>query len=646
MGTREHQTYEVQVYENGRWQVQARYPHEERVAAIADGKTIGGGVAVRVILEDYDPSSGRHRESLIYRNKIEPQRKPKARAKVGTSWADMAVSSDGRVGYSRDDMAEIFEDYVPREAKKAKVNTVMFMAIVLTILGIGVASGGAAAGLLALLIKGFGVALTAQAHLILLAGMFVIVFLMAVSTSLGYYRARFDLNPFGGEEPQRPKVKKSQISKQMEKAASDIDKVPPVAHTQVPAAEEPFSMYDGYEDESEGEESAPETPAVPQEEEPEFSEAAEEVKSFLILFLGTCLGALKGPGSDAANLNRFALNLFMTGAVLRLSEENALSDFETDQILVRLLEMMGAKTPQAERFALEYEKYLEDPRNATLFEESGKIASRQKSGDQTASLEIRETIETWVNWKRKEAEETNPNLLSIMFTDMVGSTDLATRHGDYAAQEVLKAHDLIVRSALVNFDGKEIKHLGDGIMASFKSHEDAIEAAIEIQKRVEGNNNADPEFPFHLRIGINAGEPIKKGNDLFGTSVQLAARLCSIPGSDCVYVSGAFKDLFGDKPVFTFLDQGALQLKGFEEPQFVYQVDWAAELLEYPEDETDETGEEGQSGEKDDGFTAEVAFPVAPQAPDMMVEAPQSQEPQSQAPVETAQAADEPAKSV
>lgn len=610
MGMNDNQSYEVQVYHHGRWQVHARYPFHERAVAIREAKELGkerNAIPVRVIMEDYNPKTGRHSEVFVYRNGIEPGQKknPKLHTRSGTNWADMAVSSDGRVGYQRDDIADYdFDDYIdpfdPVDRPKANVNVGMFLAIISTIVVIGFGSGGAAAGLLALLMHAFDVALAPNIHKGMYIGMFVTVFLIATLSSINYYTARFNLNPFHKKPKKTPIVKKSKISQEMEKAAEAIDKMPVVESS--PPEDTEFNFLDGNMS----------VEIVEEEDEIEFSEEAQNQKMFLINFLGVCMGALKGGESNIQTLNRFGLNLFMSGAVVRLCNEHELTDDETDNILRRILEMLGANSEQADRFALEYEKYLEDPRHAELFNRSGDIAVRYSDGDQAAPLYIRETIEDWINWKSEEEQNFNPNMLIIMFTDMVGSTDLTTRHGDYAAQEVLTAHDMIVRTALTNFEGTEIKHLGDGIMASFKKPDLALKAAIEIQKRVEGNNKSGPEIPLHVRIGLNCGEPIKKNNDLFGKSVQLAARICDMTQSDRISLSHYLKDIFGEKPVYTFEDLGLCPLKGFEDPQHVYNLDWKAPPLVY-HDEGKSEGDEidtNEDGNKDHVAPDMAVIPV------------------------------------
>ena len=102
---------------------------------------------------------------------------------------------------------------------------------------------------------------------------------------------------------------------------------------------------------------------------------------------------------------------------------------------------------------------------------------------------------------------------AIMFTDMVGSTEMTARLGDRMAVELLKAHDAIIRRSLEHHVGAEVKHLGDGIMASFDDIPASVACAITIQQEfVSYNDNS--EIPIRVRIGIHAGEPIEESDDL------------------------------------------------------------------------------------------------------------------------------------
>src|SRR5271170_2813344 len=161
---------------------------------------------------------------------------------------------------------------------------------------------------------------------------------------------------------------------------------------------------------------------------------------------------------------------------------------------------------------------------------------------------------------------------AILFTDIVDSTRLTQQLGDREAMRLLRRHDSIVRSALAQFGGSEVKHTGDGIMAAFASASQAVGAAIEVQRAL-GEQGEDEQSPFHVRIGVAAGEPVTERDDLFGAAVQLAARLCACAQPDCIVVSSGVHDLCRGKGM-RFSDAGHVAVKGFDEPIGHFEVDW------------------------------------------------------------------------
>jgi class 3 adenylate cyclase len=161
---------------------------------------------------------------------------------------------------------------------------------------------------------------------------------------------------------------------------------------------------------------------------------------------------------------------------------------------------------------------------------------------------------------------------SILFTDMVGSTRLTQQLGDRAAMELVRIHDRIARGAVERSGGSEVKHTGDGLMASFRSVSAALDAAVAIQRSLADHNRTATQV-LEIRIGIAAGEPVLENNDLFGAAVQLAARLCDRAASGTILVSGAVRDLAIGKQ-FAFTRRGRLTMKGFDEPVGVFEVGW------------------------------------------------------------------------
>jgi class 3 adenylate cyclase len=159
--------------------------------------------------------------------------------------------------------------------------------------------------------------------------------------------------------------------------------------------------------------------------------------------------------------------------------------------------------------------------------------------------------------------------VTILFTDITGSTALTQRLGDARAQELLRTHNTIVRDALKAHGGNEIKHTGDGIMASFPFASRALECAVAIQRAVEAQTDAQ----LRVHIGLNAGEPVAEDADLFGTAVQLARRVCDHAEAGQILVSNVVRELAAGKGVL-FSDIGEVVPKGFEEPVRLYEVRW------------------------------------------------------------------------
>jgi class 3 adenylate cyclase len=161
---------------------------------------------------------------------------------------------------------------------------------------------------------------------------------------------------------------------------------------------------------------------------------------------------------------------------------------------------------------------------------------------------------------------------AILFTDLVGSTELTQRLGDAGAMRLIRAHDAIVADAIKATHGRRVKHMGDGVMASFTSVSRAVECAIAVQRAVAERNGA-ADTPFEVKLAISAGEPVTEDEDLFGAAVQLAARVCSTCDGGRIFVTSAVRELCLGKG-FRFEDKGYAELKGFEDPMHIFEVLW------------------------------------------------------------------------
>ncbi len=160
-----------------------------------------------------------------------------------------------------------------------------------------------------------------------------------------------------------------------------------------------------------------------------------------------------------------------------------------------------------------------------------------------------------------QAADAGDDLRVVCFTDLAASTATTQRLGDAAAQDVVRAHNDIVRAALAAHSGHEVKHTGDGIFASFPAASNALDCAQAIQRAVADLANPD----LGVKIGLNAGEPIAEEDDLYGTAVQIAARVTDQAAAGEIVVTNVVRELVAGK-AYLFSEREPAALKGVEEP--------------------------------------------------------------------------------
>jgi class 3 adenylate cyclase len=163
---------------------------------------------------------------------------------------------------------------------------------------------------------------------------------------------------------------------------------------------------------------------------------------------------------------------------------------------------------------------------------------------------------------------------TILFTDLKDSTSLLSDMGESAYMALLGEHDVIIRRALATARGREVKHTGDGVMASFEEVARALACAIEILDRLDARNGTSGPPALLVRIGLAAGEPVDRDDDLFGSTVNLASRICDVADPGQILVSEVVRDL-GIEAGFAFSTVGARSLKGFPGSTALFQLDRA-----------------------------------------------------------------------
>lgn len=296
----------------------------------------------------------------------------------------------------------------------------------------------------------------------------------------------------------------------------------------------------------------------------------ESAQPILLRFLTGAVQQAKVlmPNMDA--YTKFALHLYLAGAAETLCEFKRLGEGGKTRLVTLALETLGTRGELSRKFYEKFDEYLLEPRYLGVVQAGRNAMGDFMLGDESgAHRELRDVLQEWNRKSDKKAQ-----IVTVMFTDMVGSTDMTQLRGDAAAQEVLRRHNAIVRGALAQFGGKEIKHTGDGIMASFATAAAAVEASVAIQRQVSQHNNRQGSSDLHLRIGLNAGEPIEEEDDLFGATVQLAARVCAATNPDEIQCTAVVKDLAAGKGAAEYMPLGDKILKGFKDPVTLFQVPW------------------------------------------------------------------------
>ena len=161
---------------------------------------------------------------------------------------------------------------------------------------------------------------------------------------------------------------------------------------------------------------------------------------------------------------------------------------------------------------------------------------------------------------------------AFMFTDIVTSTDLVGLIGDEAWERLLDWHDRELRSSIVTYEGDEVRHTGDGFFVVFEAARKALDAAVDMQRRLS-DHRLQHGFSPTIRIGIHFTEATRQRGDYVGQGVHVAARVGDIGAGDEIVVSDAFSRAAGKVP-YPLTQVREVELKGVSDPVTVMNVDW------------------------------------------------------------------------
>ncbi len=176
---------------------------------------------------------------------------------------------------------------------------------------------------------------------------------------------------------------------------------------------------------------------------------------------------------------------------------------------------------------------------------------------------------------------------SVLFTDLVGSTELRVRLGEDVADELRRAHDLMITEAVEAHRGTVVKGLGDGVLATFESAADAVAGSVAVQQAVDSFGRHHPDRAFAVRVGISIGDVSAEQGDVFGVPVIEASRLCATAGGGEILVADLVRALARGRARTVFEPMGELDLKGLQEPLAACRVVWEP-VVERAADAADE----------------------------------------------------------
>lgn len=613
--------FEVQIMQGGRWTIHARFPASQREPAIEEAKEldkskIGGGV--RVIRDVYDSETGTSNEFTVYKSssQMDSVTSGATKSESGGSYDDDDDDDDDFIPEDDsfiDDPEELSRIRKQRRAKNkgdesglkqtsivGVVIKLLMIVLACTLLSIGAAFASN------ILLEGaniFGVRMRGPA----LENFVILVFFVVFIASA----ILLSTQAFKGKKLKERKARPTRAPRNRPApAAKNFDNAAPAAKADTPrdkvsvdsdamedfradAASLAAELSDKFDDlddeEAEGEQEADQDdqqePATVPEPEPELDEDEgedrspddvmapheEQQKSYMMDFMQEGLAGAGAEAQSMSNFDKFGVSLFVAGAAEALSQTQNLNEKTRAKIMADGVQTMGFKRGHATSFAEKYEEYLvQDPTYMQMFQAGRNAMNTYTTDPSYIGKHLQSAITEWNKPKKKEAES---GPVTVLFTDIAGSTAMTQALGDAGAQQVVRGHNRVVREALSQWSGKEVKHTGDGIMASFAKTSDSLDAAIQMQRECEVFRQQNPDLPLRLKIGINAGEPIAEDNDLFGSTVQMSARIVDKAQADEIYVSEIVRGICAGK-TYKFTNKGTYPMKGFDTDPTLYEVIW------------------------------------------------------------------------
>ncbi len=550
---------------SGRWELHANYPPDEGETCVDEAKRLYVSKrfeGVRVVEDTYDPANKTHEENILYcsprRAPPKPAKKQANALKVRRTKEKEAVSRKPPAKRQKSEIARGLPRIAAVGTASVSVAALLSYVVILVLQqlqAIDVALNGK----------------TAQAVLIT-------IFLL---TAAGLFIAL--MRRFGPSLRQAPAAERENPPAM----PRDLPQPPPLSAENAPSAEgeeHATDLSDEAFDEDAEDDADEDLDAAPGEDDGEDADpdeieddplTASAAGTDMLKFIRDTLEPFAAAGGTLDAFNRFGLTLYFAGAAEYLGARDGIARETMQESLATHVRMLGHTPEMARGFCANIDEYLVNPKYFQMYE-SGRGAIVPHLQEPDGDVGVEEAMGFW-NEPATAGVSHDKEFVAVLFTDIVGSTAITQERGDEAAQLVVHAHNEIVRDALALHGGREIKHTGDGIMATFPQITNAVDGAVAMQQACARANAANPGLGLGLCIGVNAGEPIHEGGDIFGTPVQMAARVLSKAEGDEIAVSNIIREMCVGKD-YAFSKKGDFELKGFAEPVPIYLLEWQSNI--------------------------------------------------------------------
>ena len=302
----------------------------------------------------------------------------------------------------------------------------------------------------------------------------------------------------------------------------------------------------------------------------EASDALAEHREQLASFADSAFSNVLEMRPEIQPFERFGINLFIGGAAGALSEKLKLDSKTKLSLLQTALEHIGTNPDAAKSFCDRLEATAQRPRFRTLIDAGHAAMLAKLSGRTSRQPPLGELLGQWAERTSQSADE---QIVTFLLTDIVGSTALTSKLGNSGAQRIVRAHNTIVRAAIAEYKGEEIKHTGDGMLTKFPDPAAAVRAAIEIQQDALVYALDNPKAPLELRVGIHSGIAGYEDGEYFGEAVSLLGGVCDAAATGHIACTPEVQSkCIGS--AFQFSDMGEVEVKNSPDPVYLFKVEW------------------------------------------------------------------------